>query len=1095
MRAAWRAFATREGVALYLLGAGLLACVVLLLPRGDGLNRYMLPKELAFHVTALVAGAVVLLGSTRARVGKLDAALGTHLVLTFVAMLLAMSQSMAWRASGLVLSMSVTFWTARTLARQERRQAIIGVVALATLVAAMTVLLESFGVLRGLSLQGRAPGGTTGHRNFMAHFLTLGLAPLGIIVLGARQRLAAGLAAGATALTTMAIVLSLSRAAWLGMAAGIAATAVASLLCHPSPGNRTSATRKAVFVGAAVLGMLAAVFIPTQLAWRSGTPFADTLHRLAESDRGTGRGRLIQYRSTLELIRQHPVFGVGPGNWSVAYPAVAAPGDPSHIPTSPQPVSRMPNSDWLGLASERGVPALLLIWATAALLVARSVRRLREAGSQEEILAAGALLAVCAMIGVMGTFDAVLLRPEPAFLMSLSAGALVSAAPGRDMPVPRWFRYGGALALTLATLFLASRLKREMEASYLIATSAGRAQTLAVAAQRDPENYRVHAMLAMAYSHQGDCVLAREHAMTVLALYPHHAGASKVLTSCASSTSVAQPKHNTPLAALLSQYPMPVSVSPDGSRVLVKTRGASDFEIAVLDRKSGGVLHKTRSSDTQLSLSWRPDGKAIAFTSSTGGNRQYRLSIWDLLSGEVNTFASPLTFTAAPPIRWAPDGRSLLLYVGNGRAGELKVLKTEPVQDLEGVSLARVSPDTDYRWSPDGSRIAYIPAENESSIQQLQLGASGEPELLALLPPGSLVRDLSWSADGQALLFSAREPGEKFFSLRMLELRTRQLNVVARNKNDLRHPVLLKDQQRFLYEANEGGIHQLWLASVNGRSHRLLGHPDESHLILGLSAEGGEVYTVRSRMNFPPDLVAVSVASGELSVVAAASKQPPGIGPLMVTTKSHDGLEVPLIVWAGKPADPNVKPRAIINVHGGPHLQELPLWDARTQYLLGQGMMVASVNYRGSKGYGADFERHEDVAGQAQDVIAAQRYLSDELGVPVENISLLASSSGTRVAVHAAFLKPESFGRLILTSTVPLDPRTCPQESGLRSILAFHGLGDNIMSPSLARDSLGRCFGEASFDAGTSRFNVFDDEGHHFHRSRSWAEILSAASQ
>lgn len=525
--------ATREGAGLCLLGSGLLACVLLVLPHGEGLNRFTLPKELAFHVSALGAGALVLLGSERARVGKLDVALGAHLVLTLVAALLAVNQPLAWRASGLVLSMSVTFWTSRALARQEQhRDILIGAAALATALAATTVLLESFGVLDGLSMPGRAPGGTVGSRNFMAHFLTLGLAPLGLVVLGARQRLAARLAAGGVSITVMAIVLSLARAAWLGVAAGIAATALVSLVCRLSSEEQIPRVRKVALVGSAVLGVLAALFIPTRLTWRSETPFADTLHRLVESERGTGSGRLVQYRSTLEIIRQHPLLGVGPGNWSVAYPEVAAPTDPSYIPGAPQPVNRLPNSDWLGLASERGLLALLLFGATAALLVFRSMRSLREGRSQKEVLAAGALLSSCAMAAVMGTFDAVLLRPEPAFLLALCVGALLPAAPGREMRVPSQLRHGGALVLTVAALFLSERMTREMDASQLLAMSRGRLQLLEAAAQRNPEDYRVRAMLALAYSRQGNCAEARGHALATLALYPHHQGARNALSTC-----------------------------------------------------------------------------------------------------------------------------------------------------------------------------------------------------------------------------------------------------------------------------------------------------------------------------------------------------------------------------------------------------------------------------------------------------------------------------------------------------------------------------------------------------------------------------------
>ena len=86
------------------------------------------------------------------------------------------------------------------------------------------------------------------------------------------------------------------------------------------------------------------------------------------------------------------------------------------------------------------------------------------------------------------------------------------------------------------------------------------------------------------------------------------------------------------LRTILSQYPMPVSVSPDGTRILLKTRHEEDFEIAVHDRASGALLRGTRSKDTQLSLTWSPDGTTLAFVASRSGNREYRLHLWDLAS-------------------------------------------------------------------------------------------------------------------------------------------------------------------------------------------------------------------------------------------------------------------------------------------------------------------------------------------------------------------------------------------------------------------------------------------------------------------------------
>ena|SRR5437879_3933639 len=88
------------------------------------------------------------------------------------------------------------------------------------------------------------------------------------------------------------------------------------------------------------------------------------------------------------------------------------------------------------------------------------------------------------------------------------------------------------------------------------------------------------------------------------------------------------------LSDLLSQYPMPVSASPAGELLLLKSRHKHDFEIFVVDKTSQKMVASDRSPDTQLSLTWRPDGQAIAFQESRGGNRKYHLYLFDVRTGK-----------------------------------------------------------------------------------------------------------------------------------------------------------------------------------------------------------------------------------------------------------------------------------------------------------------------------------------------------------------------------------------------------------------------------------------------------------------------------
>jgi len=51
------------------------------------------------------------------------------------------------------------------------------------------------------------------------------------------------------------------------------------------------------------------------LQWSTTSPYRDTAARLVDASSGSGAGRLVQYRATLELVAAHPLLGVASARW------------------------------------------------------------------------------------------------------------------------------------------------------------------------------------------------------------------------------------------------------------------------------------------------------------------------------------------------------------------------------------------------------------------------------------------------------------------------------------------------------------------------------------------------------------------------------------------------------------------------------------------------------------------------------------------------------------------------------------------------------------------------------------------------------------
>src|SRR5882672_4460985 len=200
----------------FLLQLGAIAVVFAASPtRAFDLDRFLAPKELVLHLTALLAGLFAIPAVRRSKGNWVDLALGGYLVLGVLSASFATNPWLAARAVALSGSALVLYWTARGLRVAERESALVNTVALAVVLAAVTSLLQAYGLESAIFSPNRAPGGTLGNRNFVAHAAAFGL-PL-VIVAGLRALRLSGIlfASFGLSLVIAVLVLTRSRAAWL----------------------------------------------------------------------------------------------------------------------------------------------------------------------------------------------------------------------------------------------------------------------------------------------------------------------------------------------------------------------------------------------------------------------------------------------------------------------------------------------------------------------------------------------------------------------------------------------------------------------------------------------------------------------------------------------------------------------------------------------------------------------------------------------------------------------------------------------------------------------------------------------------------------
>jgi len=263
-------------------------------------------------------------------------------------------------------------------------------------------------------------------------FLVMGMLPLlGLAVAWKRQRGRAGsllAAGGGLALMALALWLSGSRGGWGACAVGVV---VFVLLA-----GRGTARTKAAGAAATCVALAIAFLVCWRQATSQNPPPA--LRSLAS--------RAHYWRTSVEMVRQRPLFGIGPGAWPLWYAALMEPEFEE---------TRAPHSLYLRLWAENGSVGLVLFFGLCAGVLLAAVKTPPaprpspwDARPTERALRA----AGPAVAGVALAFDY-------AFVGTFAPPRYVTAV----LESARWLPYAGMWALWTAAFAVAGVRVRAVE--------------------------------------------------------------------------------------------------------------------------------------------------------------------------------------------------------------------------------------------------------------------------------------------------------------------------------------------------------------------------------------------------------------------------------------------------------------------------------------------------------------------------------------------------------------------------------------------------------------------------------------------------------
>src|SRR6185369_14441060 len=176
-----------DRLALHVLQIGAVAVVLAAVPfKAFDLDRYFVPKELVLHVCAAVSALLLIVRRNGLTLTATDLCLSAFLFASTLSALMATNLWLASRALAISLSGVALFWVTSTLRRDGLVRSLVVALAAGVVIGALTSLLQAYGVQTEYFSLNRAPGGTFGNRNFVAHLAAIGGPLLAFVVLRAR---------------------------------------------------------------------------------------------------------------------------------------------------------------------------------------------------------------------------------------------------------------------------------------------------------------------------------------------------------------------------------------------------------------------------------------------------------------------------------------------------------------------------------------------------------------------------------------------------------------------------------------------------------------------------------------------------------------------------------------------------------------------------------------------------------------------------------------------------------------------------------------------------------------------------------------------
>jgi dipeptidyl aminopeptidase/acylaminoacyl peptidase len=449
-------------------------------------------------------------------------------------------------------------------------------------------------------------------------------------------------------------------------------------------------------------------------------------------------------------------------------------------------------------------------------------------------------------------------------------------------------------------------------------------------------------------------------------------------------------------------------LSPDGGWVAYTVTTAdsakdkSDTDVWMTSWDGTQTIRVTSSPESESSPRFSPDGRWLAFVSGRQEGKGGQVWLLDRRGGEAQRLT--MIKGGVSDFVWSPDARRLVLVLDEetdsiARKDTAEHKTPKPIvidrynfkRDIDGylgskrthlalfdVALKKLDTLTSERydddnpsWSPDGGRIAFTreqPPEpgkaRDADVYVIDARRGATAKALTDFdgPDGGRP---AWSPDGRTIAFlRGDEPRYSAYHLNKLAVVPSDGSAPARVvtaalDRPVSSPRFTADGRAVLATISDDRSEPLVRIRIaDGAVERLV---SGKRTVLGYSAlASGKIAVLASTSDRAGEVFAVDAGNA----LRPMSHQNDSLFAQLdlatvddFSSRSVDGTEVHSLLYRPLHAAAGARAPLLLYVHGGPNGQDSYRFDFERQFFAAHGYAVLAVNYRGSSGRGAAFQR------------------------------------------------------------------------------------------------------------------------------------------